>query len=138
MASRKTASNTMFNSKANAAALTYLPLGSRVTVCRTSNGRCVRDVRIDDRGPFLPASTKSRFRAPPPGFHLTKSPRVIDLTPAVARQLGFTMKGAGVTDVVVIPTKWGNGSIFLSGKKSGKAGGLYYKTFWPAIQRPAS
>ncbi|HEY6024845.1 MAG TPA: septal ring lytic transglycosylase RlpA family protein [Pseudolabrys sp.] len=47
-----------------------LPFGSHVLVTNTNNGRSVT-VRINDRGPFVRG-------------------RVIDLTPAGARALGFT------------------------------------------------
>jgi rare lipoprotein A len=47
-----------------------LPFGTRVRVTNKKNGRSVT-VRINDRGPFIRG-------------------RIIDLTPAAARQLGFS------------------------------------------------
>jgi rare lipoprotein A len=47
-----------------------LPFGARVKVINQANGRMVM-VRINDRGPFIRG-------------------RVIDLTPAAARELGFS------------------------------------------------
>ncbi len=54
-----------------------LPFGTRVRVINKKNGRSVI-VRINDRGPFVRG-------------------RIIDLTPAGARALGFS----GITSVVV-------------------------------------
>ena len=65
------------NPGAMTAAHRTLPFGSRVTVTNRKNGRSVV-VRISDRGPFVRG-------------------RVIDLTPAAARALGF----AGLAPVSV-------------------------------------
>jgi rare lipoprotein A len=55
-----------------------LPFGTRVDVINRSNGESV-NVRINDRGPFIRG-------------------RVIDLTPAAARALGFS----GLAPVLVV------------------------------------
>ena len=65
----KTASGERANPGALTAAHRTLPFGSTVKVTNNRNGRTVF-VRINDRGPF-------------------KHGRIIDLTPAAARQLGF-------------------------------------------------
>jgi peptidoglycan lytic transglycosylase len=66
---KTTASGERFSPGALTAAHRTLPFGSRVRVTNSRNGRSVI-VRINDRGPY----TKGR---------------VIDLTPAAARVLGF-------------------------------------------------
>ena len=58
-----------------------LPFGTRVRVINRRNGRSVV-VRINDRGPFV-------------------SGRIIDLTPAGARALGFS----GLAPVDVVPVR---------------------------------
>jgi rare lipoprotein A len=65
----KTTSGEAFNPESLTAAHRSLPLGSMVRVTNTQNSRSIV-VRINDRGPF------SRGR-------------VIDVTPAAARALGF-------------------------------------------------
>jgi rare lipoprotein A len=66
----KTASGERVNPAALTAAHRTLPFGTQVRVVNKRNGRSVM-VRINDRGPFLRG-------------------RVIDLTPAAARVLGFS------------------------------------------------
>ena len=66
----KTASGERVHSSALTAAHRTLPFGTRVRVTNKRNGRSVV-VRINDRGPFVRG-------------------RVIDLTPAGARALGFS------------------------------------------------
>jgi len=66
----KTTSGEAFNAESMTAAHRSLPLGTMVRVTNTNNDRSVI-VRINDRGPF------SRGR-------------VIDVTPAAARALGFS------------------------------------------------
>lgn len=73
----KTASGELMNPNALTAAHKTLPIGSHVTVTNRSNGRSVT-VRINDRGPFVRG-------------------RIIDVTPAGARALGFS----GLTPVTV-------------------------------------
>ncbi len=72
-----TASGQRLNPEALTAAHRTLPFGTKVRVTNKNNGRSVV-VTINDRGPFV-------------------SGRVIDLTPAGARALGFS----GLAPVVV-------------------------------------
>lgn len=67
---RKTANGERMNPGAMTAAHKTLPFGTRVTVVNHSTGKRVV-VRINDRGPFIKG-------------------RIIDLTPAAARALGFS------------------------------------------------
>jgi rare lipoprotein A len=69
-AGRKTASGERMNPHALTAAHRTLPFGSRVRITNRKNGRSAV-VRISDRGPFVRG-------------------RVIDVTPAAARALGFS------------------------------------------------
>ncbi len=73
----KTASGERINPSAMTAAHRSLPFGTKVRVTNKRNGKAVV-VRINDRGPFIRG-------------------RVIDLSKAAARQLGFI--GAGHTSV---------------------------------------
>jgi rare lipoprotein A len=72
---RKTASGEPFDKEAMTAAHRSLPLGSRVRVINLLNQRAVV-VRINDRGPY------GRDRS-----------RIIDVSEAAARQLGFHARG---------------------------------------------
>ena len=74
---KKTASGERINPGAMTAAHRTLPFGTRVKITNRKNGRSVV-VRISDRGPFVRG-------------------RVIDVTPAAARALGF----AGLASVSV-------------------------------------
>ena len=74
---RRTASGQELNCEALTAAHRTLPFGSKVTVTNKSNGHSVV-VTINDRGPFVRG-------------------RIIDLSPAAARVLGFS----GLTHVTV-------------------------------------
>jgi rare lipoprotein A len=74
---RKTASGQRFNATALTAAHPSLPFGSRVKVTNTKNSRSVVVV-INDRGPTSPG-------------------RIIDVSQAAAKRLGFTR--SGLTDV---------------------------------------
>ncbi|HEY1475200.1 MAG TPA: septal ring lytic transglycosylase RlpA family protein [Pseudolabrys sp.] len=76
-AGKKTANGERAKPDGLTAAHRTLPFGTRVRVTNKHNGRSVV-VRINDRGPFV-------------------SGRVIDLTPAGARALGFS----GLTPVTV-------------------------------------
>jgi rare lipoprotein A len=80
MNGRKTASGEAFSASKLTAAHRSLPFGTLVRVTNLRNGRTVV-VRINDRGPFSKG-------------------RVIDLTPAAARQLGFTGLVPVALDVV--------------------------------------
>ena len=75
---QKTASGERFHSGALTAAHRSLPFGTLVRVTNRHNGRSVV-VRINDRGPFVRG-------------------RVIDVTPAGARSLGFS----GLASVVLV------------------------------------
>ena len=66
----KTANGEHVNAGALTAAHKTLPFGTKVRVTNMRNGRSVT-VRINDRGPFVRG-------------------RIIDLTPAGARELGFS------------------------------------------------
>ena len=70
---RRTASGERLDPNDLTAAHRTLPFGTRVRVTNLANGRRVV-VRINDRGPF-------------------KKGRVLDVTPAVARKLGFAASG---------------------------------------------
>jgi peptidoglycan lytic transglycosylase len=76
---RRTASGERMNPKALTAAHRKLPFGTRVLVTNKKNGQSV-EVTINDRGPYIRG-------------------RIIDLSPAAARALGFS----GLTKVVVVP-----------------------------------
>ena len=69
-AGRKTANGERVNPRAMTAAHRTLPFGTRVAVVNQRNGKQVV-VRISDRGPFIRG-------------------RIIDLTPAGARAIGFS------------------------------------------------
>jgi len=69
----QTAIGERYSARAMAGAHKTLPIPCRVRVTNLENGRSVV-VRINDRGPFIPG-------------------RVVDLTPAAAKQLGFYEKG---------------------------------------------
>jgi len=73
----KTASGARMSDHAMAAAHRTLPFGSKVRVTNRKNGKSVV-VTINDRGPFIRG-------------------RIIDLTPAAARALGFS----GLTQVTI-------------------------------------
>ena len=70
---RRTASGTRFNRHALTAAHRSLPFGSRVRVTNLANGKSLI-VLINDRGPFV-------------------RKRIIDVSEAAARQLGFIGRG---------------------------------------------
>jgi rare lipoprotein A len=69
-AGRKTASGERMNPGALTAAHRTLPFGTRVSIMNLRNGKQVV-VRISDRGPFIRG-------------------RIVDLTPAGARAIGFS------------------------------------------------
>jgi rare lipoprotein A len=75
----KTTSGEPFNPESMTAAHRSLPFGTMVRVTNTQNSRSIV-VRINDRGPFTRG-------------------RVIDVTPAAARALGFS----GLTPVKLSP-----------------------------------
>lgn len=81
-AGRPTASGEPFDPEALTAAHPELPFGTEVTVVNLDNGRHV-DVVINDRGPFI-------------------ADRIIDLSEAAARLLGFLR--AGIAQVRILAT----------------------------------
>jgi rare lipoprotein A len=79
---RRTASGERFNMRAMTAAHRSLPFGTRVRVVNLENGR-EAVVRINDRGP-------------------RKHERIIDLSYAAARKLGFVRQGTTRVRVEVL------------------------------------
>jgi rare lipoprotein A len=77
----RTATGERVNPAAMTAAHRTLPLGTRVRITNSGTGRSVV-VRINDRGPFKPG-------------------RIVDLTPAAARELGFSVK-TGLARVTLV------------------------------------
>ena len=78
----KTSLGEKFRAGAMAGAHKTLPLPCRVRVTNLSNGRTV-DVRLNDRGPFV-------------------SNRILDLTPAAAKRLGFKKQGLAPVEIRVL------------------------------------
>lgn len=76
----KTASGARMNDHSMTAAHRTLPFGSKVRVVNRRNGRTIV-VTINDRGPFIRG-------------------RIIDLTPAAARALGFSGLAKVTIDVL--------------------------------------
>lgn len=72
---KRTASGKIFSPKSKSAAHRTLPLGSKVEITNVKNGRKISSVVIDDRGPAIETN------------------REIDVTKAVAQQLGFIKSG---------------------------------------------
>ncbi len=84
-----TANGEAFNPKALSAAHKLLPLPTNVMVTNLKNGRSVI-VRVNDRGPF-------------PSIHNAKSgDRIIDLSTAAAKKLGFYRQGTAHVRVQAI------------------------------------
>ena len=84
-----TANGEAFNPKALSAAHKLLPLPTNVKVTSLENGRSII-VRVNDRGPF-------------PSIHNARSgDRIIDLSSAAARKLGFYRKGTARVRVQAI------------------------------------
>ena len=79
----RTASGDMFDPGAMTAAHRQLPLGTRVRIRAPSTGRSVV-VTINDRGPY-------------------RGRRVIDLSPAAARELGLLDRGTTMVDITTLP-----------------------------------
>lgn len=87
---RRTASGERFDQNALTAAHRTFPFGTRVRVTNLGNGRSVV-VRINDRGPFGPARVAEK--------------KVIDVSHAAARELGFLRQGRVLVRVDVL--EWG-------------------------------
>ncbi|MFL0604181.1 septal ring lytic transglycosylase RlpA family protein [Cylindrospermopsis raciborskii] len=81
-AGRKTANGERFNPEAMTAAHRSLPMGTKVRVTNTHNGRSVV-VRINDRGPYIGG-------------------RVIDLSVGAARILGMVSSGVAAVRIEVL------------------------------------
>jgi rare lipoprotein A len=81
-AGRKTANGERFNPEAMTAAHRSLPMGTRVRVTNTHNGRSVV-VRINDRGPYIGG-------------------RVIDLSVGAAKILGMVSSGVAAVRIEVL------------------------------------
>jgi peptidoglycan lytic transglycosylase len=77
---RKTASGARFDKNAMTAAHRSLPFGTTVEVTNLANGKSVM-VQVNDRGPY-------------------SNDRILDVSPAAARQLG--MMGAGTAEAKVV------------------------------------
>ena len=78
----RTANGERHSAKAMTAAHRSLPFNTRVRVTNKANGRSVV-VRINDRGPFVKG-------------------RIIDVSTAVADQLGFRSRGVARVDIAVV------------------------------------
>ncbi len=87
-----TANGEAFNPLGFTAAHKYLPLPINVKVTNLENGRSII-VRVNDRGPF------------PSVKNAASGKRIIDLSYAAARKLGFHKKGLARVHVKVIPVK---------------------------------
>lgn len=81
---RRTASGQIFRQKKYTAAHKSLPLGTRVKVTNRENGQCI-EVVINDR-------------------MSKRSPHIIDLSKAGARDLGIIRTGFGLVSIEVIAT----------------------------------
>lgn len=79
---QRTANGERFNPEAMTAAHRSLPFGTKVRVTNLKNGRSVI-VRINDRGPYIRG-------------------RVIDVSRAAARQLGFTKQGLTHVSIALV------------------------------------
>ncbi len=79
---RRMADGTRFNINGTSAASRTLPLGTSVRVTNRTNGRTAR-LTIRDRGPYVGG-------------------RILDVSPAVARGLGFHRQGVARVTVQVV------------------------------------
>jgi rare lipoprotein A len=79
---KKTANGDIFDQQKLTAAHKTLPLGTKAIVTNLENGNTV-EVEINDRGPYVPG-------------------RVIDLSYAAAKQLGFIKSGIAPVEVVLL------------------------------------
>lgn len=79
LAGRRTASGERFNPNAMTAAHRTLPLGTRLRVTNSANGKSVV-VRVNDRGPFARG-------------------RILDLSHAAARVIGLVSRGHGSVSI---------------------------------------
>ncbi|HEY7119303.1 MAG TPA: septal ring lytic transglycosylase RlpA family protein [Tepidisphaeraceae bacterium] len=88
---RLTANGERFDVARLTAAHRTLPFGTRVRVTNLKNGRTVV-VRINDRGPYIAG-------------------RIIDLTPAAARQLDMIQAGVVPVKLEILSTASGGGAV---------------------------
>ena len=95
---RRTANGEIFDQDAPSAAHKTLPLPSLVEVTNLSNGRTIK-VRLNDRGPFVEG-------------------RILDLSRAAARELGFDRQGTAQVRVRYL----GPASPLIAGMTYAKAG----------------
>ncbi|PYD76296.1 hypothetical protein CFR71_05520 [Novacetimonas pomaceti] len=79
----RTASGDIFDPGAMTAAHRQLPLGTRVRIRAVATGRSVI-VTINDRGPY-------------------RGNRIIDLSPAAAREIGLLDRGTTAVDIMALP-----------------------------------
>jgi len=86
-----TANGEAFNPNALSAAHKYLPLPTNVKVTNLQNGHSVI-VRVNDRGPF------------PSDHNPASGRRIIDVSYAAAKQLGFQSQGTARVRVETIPS----------------------------------
>jgi len=86
-----TANGEAFNPNALSAAHKHLPLPTNVKVTNLQNGRSVI-VRVNDRGPF------------PSDHNYASGRRIIDVSYAAAKQLGFHGQGTARVRVETIPS----------------------------------
>lgn len=80
---KKTANGAIFDQRKLTAAHKTLPLGTKAIVTNLENGNTV-EVEINDRGPYVPG-------------------RVIDVSYAAAKQLGFLKSGIAPVEVLPLP-----------------------------------
>jgi rare lipoprotein A len=80
---KKTANGEIFDQNQISAAHKTLPLPSIVKVTNLENGKVLSDIRINDRGPFA-------------------RNRIIDLSKAAAKKLGFVKKGIAKVRVEIL------------------------------------
>jgi len=99
---RATANGEKFNPEALTAAHRTLPFNTIVdleyTDPTTGKTKVVKGVRINDDGPHVAGSDKA--------VHIKDKPRELDVSPRVARELGFTDAGLGQVKMTIV--KWGD------------------------------
>lgn len=124
----QTASLERFDKNALTAAHRTLPFNTIVDLeyrdPKTGVTRVVRGVRINDDGPHVQGNDSSST--------LRRKPRELDVSPRVARELGFMADGLGVVKMTIV--KWGdnryaNGGVHESGtdfRNKGRELNLYW------------
>jgi rare lipoprotein A (peptidoglycan hydrolase) len=98
----ETANLELFDKNALTAAHRTLPFNTIVDLEYhdpiTKVTRIVRGVRINDDGPHIKGNDSAT--------RLDKKPRELDVSPRVARELGFTTDGVGIVKMTIV--KWGD------------------------------